>query len=279
MLRRWLPGVVLGLGVFLLGPGGSVAGPAVVSAIFAGTHEGRLQLEIRGSEPLNYAIIEGAEPFSVSLLLLNATFGFPPEERDLPGPGLTKIRTAVLERDGSHLGRLDLTFGKSAAYRIIKEGTRILVRVDAPAPPDRLVLAGPGKDPLPGPRTAPPAAGRAPVPAAPAPRAEARVPLILALTTEIVGEEIRVIVEADGPLAYRSFVLEKPDRIVVDFERAQLSLAGDTIEVGDAVLTRIRSSQSGSTGVRLVLDLGRPKPFWIERQPEGVVIHLGARRR
>ncbi len=269
--RRWLGGVALGLGFLLWGPPPAPAGTAVVSAIFAGSHEGRFQLEIRGSEPLDYVVIEGAEPFSVSLLLLNATFAFPPEERQLPGPGLTRIRTVVLEREGSRLGRLDLTFGKSAPVRVVKEGTRLLVRVDTPPPPGGLVL---GRVP------AEPPARPAPVLAAPPlARVPAAVPLILELRPEIVGDDVQVIIQADGPLAYKSFVLEKPPRVVVDFERAQLGMADDTLEVGNAFLKRIRSFQSSATSVRVVLDLARTKPFWIEPQPEGVVIHLGAARR
>jgi hypothetical protein len=262
--------VALGLGFLLSEPTSAPAGPAQVSAIFVGSYEGRFQLEIRGSEPLDYVVIEGADPFSVSLLLLNATFAFPPEERQLPGPGLTRIRTVVLEREGSYLGRLDLTFGKSAPVRVIKEGTRLLVRVDAPPPPGSLVL---GRAPVEPPTR--------PAPAAPPPlaRVPADVPLILELRSEIVGEDVQVIIQADGPLAYKSFALEKPSRIVVDFERAQLAMADDTIEVGNAILRRIRSSQSSPTSVRLVLDLARPRPFWIEPQAEGVVIHLGAARR
>ena len=277
--RRWLGGVALGLG-FLSGPASALAGPAVVSAIFVGSYEGRFQLEIRGSEPLDYVVIEGAEPFSVSLLLLNATFDFPPEGRQLPGPGLTRIRTVVLEREGSRLGRLDLTFAKSAPFRVIKEGTRLLVRVDTPPPPGGLVLAAPG---IAAARPAPaePPARRTPPPL-PAPLALSAppVPLILELRPEVVGDEVQVIIQADGPLAYKSFALDKPSRVVVDFERAQLARADDdTIEVGNAILRRIRSSQSSPTSVRVVLDLARPKPFWIEPQAEGVVIHLGAARR
>ena len=280
--RRWLGGVALGLGFFLSGPA-ALAGPAVVAAIFVGSHEGRFQLEIRGSEPLDYVVIEGAEPFSVSLLLLNATFDFPPEGRQLPGPGLTRIRTVVLEREGSRLGRLDLTFAKSAPFRVIKEGSRLLVRVDTPPPPGGLVLAAPGREPVAATRPAPaePPARRTPPPL-PAPLALSAppVPLILELRPEVVGDEVQVIIQADGPLAYKSFALDKPSRVVVDFERAQLAMADDdTIEVGNAILRRIRSSQSSPTSVRVVLDLARPRPFWIEPQAEGVVIHLGAARR
>jgi hypothetical protein len=249
-----------------------------VSAIFVGSYEGRFQLEIRGSEPLDYVVIEGADPFSVSLLLLNATFAFAPEERQLPGPGLTRIRTVVLEREGSYLGRLDLTFGKSAPVRVIKEGTRLLVRVDAPPPPGRLVL---GRAPVESPaRPAPaPAAAPGPTPPARVPGVPAAVPLILELRPEIVGDDVQVIIQADGPLAYKSFVLERPSRVVVEFQRAQLAMGDNTLDVGNAILRRIHLSQPSPTSVRVVLDLARPKPFWIEPQAEGVVIHLGAARR
>ncbi|MBI2544966.1 MAG: AMIN domain-containing protein [Candidatus Rokubacteria bacterium] len=277
MTRSWLGGVALGLGLLLLGPIRAPAAPVVVSAIFAGAHEGRFQLEIRGSEPLDYVVIEGADPFSVSLLLLNATFAFPTEERQLPGPGLTKIRTAVLEREGSRLGRLDLTFATSAPYRVIKEGTRILVRVEMPPLPGGLVLGRGPAEPRPRPTPAP--AAPAPTPPTRVPGAPAPVPLILELRPEVVGDDVQVIIQADGPLAYKSFVLDKPSRIVVDFKRAQLAMSEDTIEVDNALLKRIRSSQLTPTSARVVLDLARPKPFWIEPQAEGVVIHLGTARR
>ncbi|MBI4588446.1 MAG: AMIN domain-containing protein [Candidatus Rokubacteria bacterium] len=259
-MRSWVAGFVLGLGALTLDPTQGVSAPAVVTGILAGTEDGRLQVEIRGSEPLNYLLVEGTDPFSVSLLFLNATFGFPSEEREFPGPGLKKIRTAILKREGSRLGRLDLTFGERAPYRLTKDGTRLILRVEAPAPPGGFVLsagAGRGGD-SPGDRPAPPA-----------------VPQILKLTPEILGEEVRVIVEASGPLAYKSFVMEKPFRVVVDFEGAQFRRLEDTVEVRNVLLRRIRSSQFTPTAVRVVLDLARPNPFWIEARAAGAVIHLG----
>lgn len=259
----------MGLAVWAFGPATLEARLTVVSAIFAGSHNGRLQVEIRGSEPLNYLVVEGVDPFRVSLFFLNAVFAFPPEERDLPGPGLRKVQTTVLERDGSRLSRLDLTFGESVPYRVIREGTRLLVRVDIPAPAPGFVLGGGERQPV---------ARAEPVPA-PAPGSASGVPLILKLMPEIAGQEVRVTVEADGPLTYTSLVLENPFRVVVEFDRAVLSAAEDTMEVSGSLLQRIRSSQSGPTTVRLVLELKRTTPYWIEAQPEGVVIHLGSARR
>jgi len=264
-----LGAVALGLVVWAVGAAEPEAKPAVISAIFAGAHNGRLQVEIRGSEPLNYLLLEGADPFRVSLLFLNAVFAFPPEERQLPGPGLKHVRTRVLERDRSRLGRLDLTFGASVPYRVVKEGRRVLVRVDAPPPAQGLVLGGSPHEPL---------ARAEPVPTPPQ-RPAVAVPLISRVTLEIRDEEVWVVVQADGPLTYKSFVSENPFRVVVDFERARLSRWEDTIEVGHSILRRIRSSQFNRTTVRVVLDLSRPHPYWIEAQTKGVVIHLGTDRR
>ena len=255
----------MGLAVWGFGPPTLAARPAVVSAILAGSHNGRLQVEIRGSQPLNYLLVEGVDPFRVSLLFLNTIFAFPPEERDLPGPGLRKVQTAVLERDGSRLGRLDLTFGESVPYRVIREGTRILVRVDIPAPAPGFVLGGGERQPVARAEPAPPHAQQS----------RAAVSLILKLMPEIAGQEVRVLVEADGPLTYKSLMLENPFRVVVDFERALLSAADNTVEVGNGLLQRIRLSQSGPTTVRVILELQGTTPYWIEAQTEGVVIHLG----
>lgn len=268
-MTRGLVGLGLGLAVWGFGPATLEATPTVVSAIFAGSHNGRLQVEIRGSEPLNYLLVEGVDPFRVSLLFLNAVFAFPPEERNLPGPGLRKVQTAVLERNGSRLGRLDLTFGESVPYRVIRDGRRVLVRVDIPAPAQGFVLGGGQRQPVARAEPAPP----------PAQQSGAAVPLILKLMPEMAGQEVRVIVEADGPLTYKSFVLENPFRVVVDFERALLSAAEETLDVNSPLLRQIRSSQSGPTTVRVVLDLKRTTPYWIEAQPEGVVIHVGTDRR
>lgn len=262
-MRRWLLGVALGVGLMPSGPLAALGAPAVVSAIFAGTHEGKLELEIQSSQPLNYIVVEETEPFGVSLLFLDATFDFPLEERELRGAGLTNIRTSVLERGQSRLGRLDLTFGKVVRYEIVKEPTRILVRVDTPPLAEPLLLAA-VKD-----REATLAA----------PGALRRILNVVPL---ISGEDVRVLVGANGPLVYRSFVKKEPFRVVVDFEQAQLSLPErapqHTIEVRDRLLRRIRSSQFGPTAVRVVLDLTGPKPFWIEEQAHAVVIHLGAQR-
>jgi hypothetical protein len=260
----WLV-TVLGVGLLLPGPVVGGAAPASVSAIWAGAHEGRLQVEIRATAPLSYLLVEEPDPFRVSLLLLNATFQFPAQEREVRGPGLARIRTSLLEREGSHLGRLDLTFRGSVVYHVVREGTRLLVRVEAPPPEEALLLAGTAVE---APRPPPPAA-------APATRAQpAPVPLILKLMPETGQEGARVVVEADGPLRYRGYTLQNPARVVVDFEGARLSPKEDSVEVGDTVLRRVRSSQFSPGVVRVVLDLARPAPFWIEPREEGVVIHL-----
>lgn len=88
-------------------------------------------------------------------------------------------------------------------------------------------------------------------------------------------------VEADGPLAYRAFTLTAPPRLVVDFENAAYGLQRSTISVGGEVLERIRASRfrvSPTPVVRVVFDLKRLVPYWIEPQAQGVVVHIGTSR-
>lgn len=250
------------------------SGAVTISSVSVGGHEGRLQVEIRSSEPVSYLLSEKADPFSVTLYFLNASFGFPTGEKAMVGAGLSAVVASVLERDGSRLGRLDLRFTETAPYRVVQERNRLFVRVDLPSPPATLLLGRPGEKASPSPtpptqpsRTQPPPGGTPP----------AGVSLILNVTTERHGDKVRVFVDADGPLTFKSFTTTEPPRVVVDFEGAVSSLDQETLPVSGSLLKRIRVSQHNTDTARIVFDLARPHPFWIEKKERGVVVHLGDR--
>lgn len=247
------------------------SGAVTISSVSVGGHEGQLQVEIESSEPVSYLLSERSDPFSVTLYFLNASFGFPPGERAVAGAGLNAIVASVLEREGSRLGRLDLRFTESARYRIVQERNRLLVRIDLPSPPARVLLGPPGgKTP---PSSAPSSPRAQPSGATPS----TGVSLILNVTPERHGDKVRVFVDADGPLAVKSFTMTDPPRVVVDFEGAISSLEQETVPVSGPLLKRIRISQHTTDTARIVFDLARPHPFWIEQKERGVVIHLGDR--
>jgi hypothetical protein len=244
----------------------------VISSVGVGSHEGRLQVEIRSSEPVSYLLSEQNDPFRVTLYFLNASFGFPPGERLVEKAGLSAIVTSVVEREGSRLGRVDLRFAETVPYRIVQERNRLLVRADLPAPSPPLTVL---------PEAARPEAEISPQksrpPAHPADQLPTGISLILNVVPESHGGEVRVFVDADGPLAFKSFTMSDPFRIVVDFEGALSSLGQETLPVSGPLLKRIRTSQHKTDVARIVLDLARPSPFWVERKERGVVVHLGTR--
>ena len=49
----------------------------VISQIRVGPRDGQTEIEVSASEPLNYVILERADPAGITLFFLNATFAFP----------------------------------------------------------------------------------------------------------------------------------------------------------------------------------------------------------
>ncbi len=244
----------------------------VISSVGVGSHEGRLQVEIRSSGPVSYLLSEQNDPFRVTLFFLNASFGFPLGERLVESAGLSAIVTSVLEREGSKLGRLDLRFAETVPYRIVQERNRLLVRADLPAPsPPHPALPEAARPEA----EVPPQKSRPP--AHPGDQPPTGISLILNVVPESHGGEVLVFVDADGPLAFKSFTMSDPFRIVVDFEGALSSLGQETLPVSGPLLKRIRTSQHKTDVARIVLDLARPSPFWVESKERGVVVHLGTR--
>jgi N-acetylmuramoyl-L-alanine amidase len=73
----------------------------------------------------------------------------------------------------------------------------------------------------------------------------------------------RAVFDLSGPLKYKLFTLQNPDRLVLDVEGATLR-TGFSAEDAKARLQGVRTGKLGPTGVRVVLDLKqavRPKSF------------------
>jgi N-acetylmuramoyl-L-alanine amidase len=75
--------------------------------------------------------------------------------------------------------------------------------------------------------------------------------------------QTRAVFDLSGPLKYRLFSLQNPDRLVLDVEAASLA-AGFKAAGSGAVLQGVRTGKLDRNGVRVVLDLSqgvRPKSF------------------
>lgn len=76
----------------------------------------------------------------------------------------------------------------------------------------------------------------------------------------------RAVIDLSGPVQYRLFQLSKPDRIVIDLDRADL---GTRFAVPQQIgsIERVRSGHIGDKGLRLVLDMNEaahPKSFLLQ---------------
>ncbi|MGA7298505.1 MAG: N-acetylmuramoyl-L-alanine amidase [Rhodanobacteraceae bacterium] len=76
----------------------------------------------------------------------------------------------------------------------------------------------------------------------------------------------RAVIDLSAPVQYRLFQLSKPDRIVIDLDRADL---GKKFELPQQTgsIERVRSGHHGKNGLRLVLDMkesARPKSFLLQ---------------
>ena len=76
-----------------------------------------------------------------------------------------------------------------------------------------------------------------------------------------------VVIRVDGTIAFKHFILSKPDKIVVDISGATLGLpAGDSYDgVPRGGITRIRYSQFTKSVVRVVLTLDAPHDYTVSQ--------------
>jgi hypothetical protein len=151
---------------------------------------------------------------------------------------------------------------------------RVATAPPAPAAPERTAPA-----PAP-PAAAPPerAASAPPAGRVASATAPARLGRIRRITPAERAGELRVTIEADGPLEPRAFTMADPPRLVVDFENTATDLGPVSIPTGGGLVARVRSAQfraSPTPVVRVVLDLLRPVPFRVEPHAGGVTIRVG----
>ncbi|HEV2721868.1 MAG TPA: type IV pilus secretin PilQ, partial [Thermoanaerobaculia bacterium] len=87
-----------------------------------------------------------------------------------------------------------------------------------------------------------------------------------------------VQIAADGDVAYNAFNLEKPSRIVIDLNGVTDKAAKQAINVGGAVVKKIRVAQfkGGADPVtRVVLDLGEKSAYKVTKDGNGLVVTFG----
>ncbi len=269
---------------------------AVVSTITVGGDDRVVEVVVTASAPLGWVLAEDDQPFTVTLLFGDAAFAFPDLSRTFQGGGLAQLRAETLTREGQTLARLSLIFVRPTLYTVTREGSRVRVRAETPAPgaPLTIGLAGAAFTPahvvgqqrpgVPGGRPDAREEGLGETPSSagdvvPAPKVTDAAPAqarVRAVRPESNGRAARLAIDIDGSPTIRASALGRPDRVVLDLEDARFPDKVRSIGVGDGLLRRVRIAQRTKSAVRVVCDLVGPAPFRVESVPGGLVLHLGA---
>jgi hypothetical protein len=313
-LRR-LPGLLLVALLLGLAAATPLAAGPTVATVTVGGDARAIEIQVTASEPLSYALGEEAEPFTLTLVLGGAAFGFPDERRTFAGGGLVELRAETLTRDGQRLARLALVFAREAPYFAKRDGARIRVHVELPAPDSAVTigrpadasgappgsasqspqfeLSGAGRSGSRSPREArradesgndaeaeaSPRGGAHVDPeaaAAPDPIPPPATPAqVRAIRPDSDRRTARLRIDLDGAARVKVSSLRSPDRVVLDLEDASFPDKERSITVGSGLLRRVRISQHSTTVVRVVCDLGGPASFRVEPAATGLIVHLG----
>jgi len=102
---------------------------------------------------------------------------------------------------------------------------------------------------------------------------------ITGITSQVEGGEMRLQVDATGPIATETNVLTNPDRLVVDFLQAALRTQAREIPINAAGVQRIRTAQFQVKPyvTRLVFDLSQPMELQVTTAPKTYAITIQLR--
>ena len=87
-----------------------------------------------------------------------------------------------------------------------------------------------------------------------------------------VGQQTVVRVQGDGPLNYHVTRMSDPPRVVVDLDGARLAAPSNTVASGYDPVLRVRLGQFRPDQVRVVIDLGSPREFSVERKDQALLV-------
>jgi type IV pilus assembly protein PilQ len=103
--------------------------------------------------------------------------------------------------------------------------------------------------------------------------AERPATIVRGINTRLEGNQLVVAIQADGVLQYKTFELDRPQRLVVDIASVNLRAPKRVVNVrqGDLMAVRLGQLMRGdSPVVRAVMDQSRKTPFKVESNNEGL---------
>src|SRR5262245_694322 len=86
---------------------------------------------------------------------------------------------------------------------------------------------------------------------------------------------VRIVVDADGTVQYKDFMLADPWRVVIDISGVRSAIGNRVTSVGSAGIDRLRVGQPSGNTVRIVLDAKSKVNYQVVRDGAQLVITVG----
>ena len=261
--RGWGVGASLVLGL-MLSAGTLSADDQPVLHIKPEVNQQGVRLQLQANGPFEYTAFRSSE----SLYVLDLT-GVAAEDgagvRVLPSELLKSYRVSTYSSAGTPVVRIEVLLDKSVEPRLERDGASdVSLLVSRPAD---------AANPSPVVKTQ----ERAVVLPASAKSVDQRTPGANSATISGVnltedGKQTNVNVIASGPLNYHATLLEKPDRLVLDFDGAHLRTTVNHIASNLEPVREIRLAQFSPETSRVVIDMRQPARYDINTVGNTVTI-------
>lgn len=230
--------------------------------------------------PLNYTYYS-ADLVTFVVEFIGAEVVGLPEVTAVESPEIAKVKVANYGATGGN-ARFLLIERPPCTHKLRLEGSKLYVEVrknEAPAS-TQTWSAQPGTPNASVVEESEPApsvdAVRSPPPAERAPAVPATILRDLAVERRPKGLVVDIL--GDGYLLYNDFLLEEPDRLVIDFKDVANDLTNRTVDVSASGVAQIRSSQfqeSPERIARVVFDLDESVPYRLQPQGAGLRVVFG----
>ena len=181
--------------------------------------------------------------------------------------------TSVKSPAGRPASRLEIAVSEDAHDRSVLQGNTLVIEFSSEQPTAKTAAQRPGVYVQPVPVGMSTPANSDLAKAQPASLKPATV--VRSVWTEPADSGLRVIVEADGTLQFKEFMLPDPWRIVVDISGVRTAFGNKNMSVSTAGIDRVRVGQPDSNVVRIVLDAKSKVAYRVAREGAQLVISIG----
>jgi type IV pilus assembly protein PilQ len=270
--------------------------PARIEAIVPTLAADRTQVVVQANAPLLYTSYQ-PDPSRLVIEIQGADVSSLPPRIEI-GQGMVEaVLVSSDPRAKTPRAQLEFTGVAAASPQVRSEGTNLVVEFSASPTVAGLIERSLAPDPV-APsvatqalRDTPAVQGQTVPPAPPqavprAPRAVEAVPqdptrpatLLLGIDPTSVDGGARITLRADGQLSYRTFTLERPDRLVFDLLGVQNSLGSRHVQVDAGAIDVVRVAQfrpEPDAVARVVFDLNAPAPYRVVEKRDRIEVVVG----